>query len=235
MPHAPIVVEAKRGSQPQAMPCRAAISASQHQAADRTPRTQGPRLRSPRVRRTTGRSSRAAPVKGDLSDGADIELLRSPDATNRRRPSFATLGSVLAIGVGLGWLAAAQWGPSPKPAALPQVTTVADVELAPAAQPELLSPSRLPALMHRDGMYLVGTDLEPGRYVATGTGSVCYYATVTDLSGSLKAVVTTHFGDAWGRRVELNDGEYFETDACGTWLFEASDRNPLTNRTTPPL
>ena len=130
---------------------------------------------------------------------------------------------MLVIGVGLGWLAASQWGPSPKPAALPQVTTGADAELAPAAQPELLSPSRLPALMHRDSMYLVGTDLEPGRYVASGTGSVCYYATVTDLSGSLNAEVTTHFGDAWGRRVELNDGEYFETDACGTWLFEASD------------
>ncbi|WP_423916891.1 hypothetical protein [Candidatus Poriferisodalis sp.] len=174
------------------------------------------------MRRTTATSARAAPATRDRSAGADIELRRLPDDTNRRRPSFVALGSVLAIGVGVGWLAAAQWGPWPRPAAHPQVSTVADLELAPAAQPEPLPFSRPLALIQQDGMYLVGTDLTPGRYVATGTGSVCYYAAVTDLSGSLNAVVTTHFGDAWGRRVELNDGEYFETDACGTWQLEAS-------------
>ncbi len=157
-----------------------------------------------------------------------------------------TLGSVLALGVGIGWFGAAQWGPLPAPAEQSQLATVADVELAPAAQPEVLpsarpqrhdiamepeqlpaaqpevlSSARLPERMQRDGMYLVGTDVTPGRYVATGTGSACYYATVSDLSGALDAVITTHFGDAWGRRVELDEGEYFETDACGSWLLES--------------
>ena len=131
------------------------------------------------------------------------------------------LGSALVIGIGIGWFAAAQWGPLPAPAEQSQLATVADVELAPAAQPEVLSSARLPELMQRDGMYLVGTDVTPGRYVATGTGSACYYATVSDLSGALDAVITTHFGDAWGRRVELDEGEYFETDACGSWLLES--------------
>ena len=75
----------------------------------------------------------------------------------------------------------------------------------------------------RDGMYLVGTDLVPGRYVSRGIGPACYYAVATDLGGSLRSVVTSHFGDAFGRRVELGDGQYFETDACGDWALEAAE------------
>lgn len=127
--------------------------------------------------------------------------------------------SVLVAGVVIGWLAATQWVPHAGSSSDAQATIIASADLASAAPPEVPS-AHLPVLMQRDGMYLVGNDVRAGRYVATGTGSICFYATVTDLSGSLNAVVTTHFGDAYGRRVELNDGEYFETDACGTWLLE---------------
>lgn len=155
----------------------------------------------------------------DASAPSDIDLSRPPDAAKRRSGSLALLASVLVTGTVIGWLAAAQWGPMQGSSADAQATIIADADLAPAALPEVPS-ARLPVLMQRDGMYLVGNDVQAGRYVATGTGSICFYATVTDLSGSLNAVVTTHFGDAYGRRVELNEGEYFETDACGTWLLE---------------
>lgn len=173
------------------------------------------------MRRITGNDAGAAPATRDPSAPEDIDLRRPPDATTRQRGALVALGSVLAVGVGIGWFAAAQWGPVPKPGEQSQVVTVTDAGLAPAAQPDVPSTLRMPALIRRDGMYLVGTDVAPGRYAATGTGSICYYAAVSDLSGSLNAVVTTHFGDAWGRRVELDEGEYFETDACGTWFLES--------------
>lgn len=170
--------------------------------------------------RRTGNRARSAPAKRDPTLPEDIgELQRPPHAGNRRRRSLAALASALVTGIGIGWLAAAQWGPLPSHTARSQVATAAD--LAPAALPEEPSNWRQPVLTQRDGMYLVGTDLTPGRYVATGTGSACYYATLRDLSGSLDAIVTTHFGDAWGRRVELDEGEYFETDACGAWYLES--------------
>ncbi len=203
------------------MRCRAAISALRQHAADVTQRSLQPELRSFRVRRITGSRAREAPDKRHPSAHEIVELRRLPDAKIRRRGFLITLVSVLVIGIGVGWFAAVQWGPFPTADEQPQVSTVAGAELTPVAQPEVPSSSRLPALMQRDGMYLVGTDVAPGRYVATGTGSACYYAAVSDLSGSLNAVVTTHFGDAWGRRVELDEGEYFETDACGSWLLES--------------
>ena len=86
------------------------------------------------------------------------------------------------------------------------------------ATSDAIAPS---TLVRRDGMYLVGTDLAPGRYVTRGTGAACYFAVTSDLSGSLRSVVTTYFGDAFGRRVELAVGQYFETDECGRWTREA--------------
>ncbi len=76
----------------------------------------------------------------------------------------------------------------------------------------------------QDGMYLVGSDIAPGRYVASGTGSLCYLAVTSDATGNLESVVRTHFGDAYGRRVELEDGQFFETDACGNWQLELAVR-----------
>lgn len=198
------------------------ISAEREHAIGLTQTSLQPELPSFRMRRLTGNNARAVPAERDPSVPEDIEL-RPADTMIRRRGSLLTLASVFVAGIGIGWFAAAQWGSLPAPAEHSQVTTAAGAELAPTAVPEepWTQTSRLPELMRRDGMYLVGTDLAPGRYVATGTGSACYYAAVNDLSGSLNAVVTTHFGDAWGRRVELDEGQYFETDACGSWLRES--------------
>ncbi len=76
----------------------------------------------------------------------------------------------------------------------------------------------------RDGVYLVGndedSDIVPGRYVAQGEGSLCYLSVTSDATGNLESIERTHFGDAFGRRVELEEGQFFETDACGDWVLE---------------
>ena len=80
----------------------------------------------------------------------------------------------------------------------------------------------------RDGVYLVGNDADsdivPGRYVAQGEGSLCFLSVTSDASGNLESIERTHFGDAFGRRVELEEGQFFETDACGDWVLEAAAR-----------
>ncbi len=130
--------------------------------------------------------------------------------------------AVLAVGVLLGVAAGSHWFQRP---ASQRIETAAAAAPTPTEAPlDITSDRDDPELQtRRDGMYLVGTDLVPGRYVARGIGPACYFAVMTDLDGSLRSVVASHFGDAFGRRVELVDGQYFETDDCGDWVLEATE------------
>ena len=127
--------------------------------------------------------------------------------------------SVFLLGAAVALAAVAVWSQRERPQPAETVTV-------PAATGDLLRSSALQAplvaaaVLH-DGMYLVGTDLQPGIYVARSILPACYFAVTTDLSGSLASVVTTYFGDAFGRRVELEADQYFETDECGVWTQEA--------------
>ena len=129
--------------------------------------------------------------------------------------------AVLAVGALFGATAAALWFQRP---ASQLIETVAAAAPEPSEAPlDVASTSRGPAFRTwRDGMYLVGVDLAPGRYVTRGIGTGCYFVVATDPNSSLRSVLASHFGDAFGRRVELEDGQYFETDACGNWVLEAT-------------
>ncbi|WP_419553523.1 hypothetical protein [Candidatus Poriferisodalis sp.] len=127
--------------------------------------------------------------------------------------------TVFGVGVLLGVTATAVWLQRTQTASTETVVAGAAADEPPdLATSDATAPS---TFVRRDGMYLVGSDLAPGRYVTRGTGAACYFAVTSDLSGSLRSVVTTYFGDAFGRRVELADGQYFETDECGRWTREA--------------
>lgn len=63
-----------------------------------------------------------------------------------------------------------------------------------------------------DGVYLVGTDVPPGSYLARGGGD-CYWARLEDGS---QDIIDNHIGTGQVR-VTINAGELFETQGCGTW------------------
>lgn len=136
------------------------------------------------------------------------------------RRGRATPTAMLVLGVVLGAAAVAvallplgDGGPATERA-------VARAPLAPAAGATAAVDEPAPVearVIDQDGMYEVGTEIAVGRYRAEGTGSRCYVEVTTDASGELRSVVRTYFGDAWGLRVDLEDGQFFRTDACGGW------------------
>ncbi|MGH3022573.1 MAG: hypothetical protein ACRDNI_02855 [Gaiellaceae bacterium] len=64
-----------------------------------------------------------------------------------------------------------------------------------------------------NGVYLVGTDVPPGSYVARRAGSSCYWERA---SRNGEDIILNHFGGGQARAT-LNAGELFSTDGCGTW------------------
>lgn len=63
-----------------------------------------------------------------------------------------------------------------------------------------------------DGLYEVGTDIQPGQYRADGGGG-CYWARLN--SSDTFDIADNHFGPG-PQTVEINGG-YFDTSGCGTW------------------
>ena len=126
--------------------------------------------------------------------------------------------SVFLLGAAVALVSLAVWSQRTPARQAETVTVPAAVGDSPRAWAERVSTPSV-ATLH-DGMYLVGADLQPGTYVTRSILPACYFAVTTDLDGSLESVVTTYFGDAFGRRVELEDGQYFETDECGIWAQE---------------
>jgi hypothetical protein len=67
-----------------------------------------------------------------------------------------------------------------------------------------------------DGMYFVGTDIEPGTYKSNGqTG--CYYARLAGFSGGLDDIIANNNTDSTAI-VTIDAGDKgFESKGCGTW------------------
>ena len=64
-----------------------------------------------------------------------------------------------------------------------------------------------------DGVYLVGTDIPAGSYVAAG-GEGCYWERGDGNGG----IVDNYFSDGGGQvRATINTGEEFTSNGCGTW------------------
>jgi outer membrane murein-binding lipoprotein Lpp len=65
-----------------------------------------------------------------------------------------------------------------------------------------------------DGIWQVGTDIRPGTYRAPGGGG-CYWARLR--SANPNSIIVNGFAGE-NQTVELAaEGEWFETDDCGTW------------------
>jgi len=67
-----------------------------------------------------------------------------------------------------------------------------------------------------DGIYAVGTDIQPGRYHTDGSGDSCYDALLSGMDGnSLDNIIDNNNVDG---PVTLDiTSPYFESSRCGTW------------------
>lgn len=68
----------------------------------------------------------------------------------------------------------------------------------------------------KDGTYRVGIDIKPGLYRASGSGSSCYWKTMSGFSGDFDELTDNYFGSA-RTLVEIPAGtKGFHVHRCGT-------------------
>lgn len=82
-----------------------------------------------------------------------------------------------------------------------------------------------------DGTYIVGTNIQPGTYRASG-GSGCYWERESGFSGSLDDIIANDFASG-PAVVTIAPGDAgFQSDGCGTWT---SSLAPITTSLTAPF
>jgi multidrug efflux pump subunit AcrA (membrane-fusion protein) len=65
-----------------------------------------------------------------------------------------------------------------------------------------------------DGTYLIGEEVQPGRYRNDGSGGFCYWERLSGLSGSFNEIIAN--GSPNIVDIAATD-EAFHTEGCGTW------------------
>lgn len=106
-----------------------------------------------------------------------------------------------------------------KPVAAPLRTVTETVEktytsTAPAPAPVTITKGPPPpAAQFSDGLYLVGTDINPGEYKSDGpaSGDMCYWARLRDSAGS--DIIANNLTEG-PTRVTAVKGEYLEVNGC---------------------
>lgn len=68
------------------------------------------------------------------------------------------------------------------------------------------------------GTFEVGVDIAAGKYKTSG-GDTCYWARLAENDGSSGDILDNGLG-AGPQTVTVRDGEYFETQRCGTWQLQ---------------
>jgi hypothetical protein len=67
-----------------------------------------------------------------------------------------------------------------------------------------------------DGMYIVGTDIQPGTYKSIGA-SGCYYARLSGFTGTFDSIIANNNTDAPAIITIAASDKGFESTRCGTW------------------
>jgi hypothetical protein len=67
-----------------------------------------------------------------------------------------------------------------------------------------------------DGMYIVGTDIQPGTYKSSGQQG-CYYARLSGFSGSTDDIIANDNTDAPAIVTIAATDKGFQSENCGTW------------------
>lgn len=80
------------------------------------------------------------------------------------------------------------------------------------------------AAAFRDGMNIVGTDIQPGTYRAVGPFNSCYWARLSGLSGNSDDIIANDNGSGPVVKIGASD-KAFQSRGCGTWT---ADLSPIT-------
>ncbi|MGH2496986.1 MAG: hypothetical protein ACRDIV_19985 [Ktedonobacteraceae bacterium] len=67
-----------------------------------------------------------------------------------------------------------------------------------------------------DGMYIIGTDIEPGTYKNAGS-SGCYYARLSGFTGTIDSIIANNNTDAPAIITIAASDKGFESTRCGMW------------------
>jgi len=98
--------------------------------------------------------------------------------------------------------------------------------------PALKLPVWAVTVLSGDGTYRVGTQIKPGLYKATGTGSGCYWERLSGFTGQLSQINANYYGSA-RTYVQILPGDVgFSSDGCDSWTTAPSTGAKSTRITT---
>lgn len=153
-----------------------------------------------------------------------------PDAPERARPAARrhwarrarTIGPV---GFALGFVLAAAQNvpPTTEPAAVrtTTVTVTASARATSRTPAKTVPPApakAAPQTIDQDGTYLVGDDIQPGRWKASGTDGGCYWARLRDTEGNgVDSIIANSYGRGRAIVTIKKSDVAFTTKRCGTW------------------
>ena len=92
------------------------------------------------------------------------------------------------------------------------------------------SPSR--ATSFGDGSWVVGSDIQPGTYRSSITGSGCYWQRLSGFSGESADIIANEYTDAISVVEIASTDAGFSTERCGTWTEATS---AITSSTSSPF
>lgn len=77
-----------------------------------------------------------------------------------------------------------------------------------------------------DGQYRVGSGVQPGTYVTTGSPSYCYWERVSSFDGSLSSILANDIGPGQ-RIITIAPGDYgVSFQRCGSWIRASRATRP---------
>jgi hypothetical protein len=73
-----------------------------------------------------------------------------------------------------------------------------------------------------EGTFIVGSDVEPGRYLSAGGTVSCYWARLSDVEGGVGSTITTGTPKGSTTVTIKKSDAAFETTGCSTWIRQAA-------------
>lgn len=79
-------------------------------------------------------------------------------------------------------------------------------------------PSNTSVTQFKDGMYVVGKDIQAGTYRTRKGSSSCYYVRLSGFSGELEDIIANEITDAQAIVTISASDKGFKSSGCGTWM-----------------